>query len=432
MNLRQQLKTIAMKEFRGFVNSPWAYVIMVPFLLITHFLFFRTALVLGDANLRPLIELLPWFLMVIGPALAMRSFSDEQKKGTTELLLAHPVSEWTIVLGKFLGLWGFYALMLGATLVLPLILGIFSTPDWGMMAGQYWGAFLTGTTFLAVGMATSALMGNAIGGFLLGVAVNFVLMITGMGMILLMLPGLVGRFVAELSLLSHLTNFSRGVIDLRDGLYFFTITVIAATLTTLKLTERKVAESRKERNKLGVIILIVLGIGIIGNLLLYEFPLRLDLTADKRYSLSRGTKELLKTLPDRVTITLYTSDNLPGPTQVVLRQTSDVLGDFEGRSKRIQIRKVTVSTQDMSQRMEVQQKGIQEIQFNQIANSGFQVQTGYLGLEIRYGDKTEVIPYVSDATNLEYDLARKILRLTKENLGKIGLINVAESESRSA
>lgn len=106
--MKQSFWTLAKKEFLAYINSPMAYVIMVPFTLIASFLFFRSALLLGDANLRPFVELLPWFLVVIAPALAMRVFADENRKQTIELLYAHPLTEWTIVLAKFFGLVMFF------------------------------------------------------------------------------------------------------------------------------------------------------------------------------------------------------------------------------------------------------------------------------------------------------------------------------------
>ena len=137
--MKRPLWAITKKEYLGFINSPTAYVIIVPFLLLISFLFMRTALLLGDANLRPLVELLPWFLIVIGPALAMRAFSEENRRQTIELLFAHPVSEWTIVLGKYLGLFFFYATMLLGTLPLAISILAFSKPDLGLIITQYMG-----------------------------------------------------------------------------------------------------------------------------------------------------------------------------------------------------------------------------------------------------------------------------------------------------
>src|SRR3990167_3432346 len=95
--------TIAKKEFFGFINSPLSFVITVPFLLLSIFIFMRSSLVVGEASLRPYFELLPWFLLILAPALSMRLLTEERQNGTIELLFAHPISELDIVLGKFLG-----------------------------------------------------------------------------------------------------------------------------------------------------------------------------------------------------------------------------------------------------------------------------------------------------------------------------------------
>jgi len=125
--------TIAKKEFFNFINTPLAYVVSVPFLLISLFLYFRTAMVIGEASLRPFFELLPWLLLFLGPALSMSLLSDEQKKGTMELLFGHPVSEGEIILGKFSGAFAFFVLILLTTLGLPITLVVFSKPDLGIV-----------------------------------------------------------------------------------------------------------------------------------------------------------------------------------------------------------------------------------------------------------------------------------------------------------
>jgi ABC-2 type transport system permease protein len=412
---------IAKKEFFSYLNSAVAYVVIVPFLVLNSFLFLRTALVVGDANLRPMIELLPWFLMIVGPALSMRAFADERRKDTLELVYAHPISEWTIALSKYGGLLLFYGLMLAATLPLPITLAIFSTPDFGLIVGQYIGAVLVGAVFIAVGITASALVGGIVGGFLVGVAVNFLLLLSGMGFVTLMFPGFLGRLISEIAIISHIASISRGVIDFRDLLYFGTLIVLAMTLTVIKLSERKVVELPLERRKLWVVMALALLVAFVGNVLAYEFPIRFDMTNDHRYSLSRGTKQLLKELPDRVTITLYASNNLPGPMQATMRETTDWLKDFQRFGKKIVVKTVAADAAS-SDRAEALQQGIREVQFNQIGTSSFQVATGFLGLVVRYGAKTEVIDYVEDSSNLEYQLARMLLKLTSTKQQKIGLV----------
>lgn len=245
--------TIAKREFFSYLNSPTAYVVLVPFLVLSIFLYFRSALVLNDANLRPFVELLPWFLMIIGPALAMRSFADEKRRDVAELLFAHPVSEWMLVIGKYVGLFLFYILMLAATLPVPLTLSFFSNPDWGEILGQYIGMLSVGSVFLAVGLAASALIGSAVGSFLASTAFNFGLVLIGMNFVVLLFPGFAGRIVNEIAILPHLSSVGRGVIDIRDLLYFFTLVMIALVMAVIKLSERKVAESIIEKRKQSII-----------------------------------------------------------------------------------------------------------------------------------------------------------------------------------
>lgn len=421
---QQQLWVLAKKEFFGYVNSVVAYVVMVPFLVLNAFLFMRTALVMGDANLRPMIELLPWFLMIIGPALTMKTFADEKRKDTVELLFAHPVSTLLLVVGKYLGIMMFYGLMLVATLPLAATIMALATPDWGLLIGQYLGALMVGGVFLAIGVTMSTIVGSAVGSFLASIAINFVLMLLGLSFVTLMLPGPVGRIVTELALTTHVNSISRGVIDLRDVLYFATVIGVTLLVAVMKLSERIIAEIPAEKRKLGIIMTLMLVVGILGNLVVYQYPMRWDLTSDHRYSLSAGTKKLLKELPDRVTISLYESQNLPGPMQVTVKEVNDWLSDFKRYGKKVNVRVVNVDSSPAN-KTEALGRGIREIQFNQIGSSSFQVQTGVLGLEVRFGTKTKVIDFIEDSGNLEYQLGRMLTTLTRETKPKVGLLTAS-------
>lgn len=419
----QRLVGLLKREFFSYVNSPLAYVVIVTFLLISNFLFLRTALVLGDANLRPFIELLPWFLVVIAPALTMRLFSDEQRKGTFELLVAHPLSEWHVVVGKYLGTLLFYLLFLAATASLPITIALFSNADWGLIASQYLSAILVGATFLAIGLAASTYVKQSVGSFLLGSAISFGLILIGLQFVVLMLPAPLSQIMNEFAIINHVNNISRGVLDLRDIAYFVTVIAVALTAAVLKLSQRKFSDIPAEKRKLLIVLMLVTGVGVMANLLLYSQPVRLDATADQRFSVSKGTKQLLSTLKDRVTITLYTSSNLPGPMQVTLRETTDRLKDF----KRYGGDKVSIKTEltDTPQgQQEATSKGIRQVNFNQLGGNSIQIQQGNLGLEVRYGDKIEVIDFIEDAAQLEYNLSRLVAKLSRETQPKLGLLDV--------
>jgi ABC-2 type transport system permease protein len=430
---QMRFRSVVVKEFFGFVNSPLAYIILVPFLLLSHYLFYRTALVLGDANLRPFIELLPWFLVVIAPALAMRSFGDEQRRGTVELLFAHPITEWSLSLAKLLGLVLFYGLMLATTLALPLSLVLFSEADLGLMASQYLGALMVGTTFLSIGLATSVYIRSQIGSFLVGAALCFGLLLMGMSFVVLGIPAPFNRLFIELGVVTHLNTLARGVVDIRDIIYFVTIIGVALTASVIKLSSRKLQERPGERRILQLTLVLIIGIGFAVNVLMAAYPVRLDLTRNQRYSLSAGTKELLGSLPDRVTVTLYTSANLPGPMQVALRETGDRLKDFSRYGGDNLRSETEVIDADNSEAVsEALAQGIQEITFNQVGAGSFQAQTGFLGITVRYGDQTEVIPFVQDPSNLEYELSRMILGLTREDQPTIAYVAATDPGNSTA
>ena len=419
---------IAKKEFFGYVNSALAYTVIVPFLLLSIFIYTRTALVGGEASLRPYFELLPWFLLLLAPALSMKLLTDEHKSDTFELLFAHPISELEIVLGKFFGALAFYIVILLTTIGLPLTLIAYSRPDIGQIAGQYIGALFIGATFLSIGIAASAYVKNAISSFLLSAAVGFVLIIIGLDFVTQMLPFPFSRIAAELSVLTHGENIARGLLDIRDVFYFLTITGLFLAAAITKLSERKTLENPAEKRKLNIAFGLIAGIGIVSNILLSSYPIRLDLTQSRLFTLSAGTKQTIKNLPDIVTITVYQSKELPAQVQLVARDITDLLKDYEKLSRNIKTSVVYPDNPEGAS--EAQQAGIREIQFNSVGSGKFEVQAGVLGIAVRYGDKTESIPFVSDSSDLEYQLTRRIRKLTGEKEQIIGIMQGGYSQNQ--
>ncbi len=418
---------IARKEFFGFINSALAYTVMVPFLLLSIFIYTSTALTGGDASLRPFFELLPWFLLLVAPAISMKLLTDEYKNQSLELLFVHPISETQIVVGKLLGAVAFYVVILLATVGLPLSLMAYSRPDLGQILGQYIGALFVGTTFISVSIAASAYVKNAISSFLLGAAISFVLVIIGLDFITQMLPAPINLFAIELSVLTHGDNIARGLLDIRDVMYFITVIGLAIAVTVLKLSERKTAENLKEKSKLQLSLGLIIGIGVVLNVLLSFYPLRLDLTQGQLFTLSNGTRQTLKNIPDIVTITLFRSRQLPAQMQLVARDASDLLKDYEklGKSART---KVVYTDDGGDAKSEALSAGVREIQFNSVGAGKFEVQAGTLGIGIRYGDKTDSIPFVQDSADLEYQITRRIRKLTRQKAQVIGLMQNGMSQ----
>ncbi|MBN1262761.1 MAG: Gldg family protein [Candidatus Pacebacteria bacterium] len=428
---KRNIFIIAGKELFSYLNSSAAYVVAVVFLLLSTFLFFRTAYLSGEANLRPFFEILPWFLIFITPALAMRTILSEKEKKTWELLMAHPLSEMEIVAGKFFGALFFLILVLVSTLFLPLSMSFFASLDPGMILAQYLGAIFASGLFLAVGMAASALTNSAVASFLLGGMMNFSLVLLGLEMVVLALPAPLNQLAQELAVLPHVTSVARGLIDLRDLLYFITGTLVFLSIVVFRLKKEWFLENPSEKKKLTLGLSLIGAVVVVLNLVMLSYPLRLDLTQGRQYSLSSGTKTIIRQLPDVLKIKVFVSRDLPGPIRTTFKTVEDLLKDYQRQSDRVSLEKLYPDI-DSEAREAALAAGIQEVAFNRIAAGRFEVQAGFLGIELRFGDKTETIPFVENTANLEYEISRKIQKLAGDREKTIGWYDPGLSQSYQA
>ena len=417
--------SLVKREFYSYINSAQAYVIIAPFLLISIFLYFRSVIVINDANLRPYIDLLPWLLTVIAPALAMKMFGEEDKKGTIELLFAHPLSEWKLVLGKYVGLLAFYGVILLTTLSLPITLLLFSQADIGLIISQYLGAFLLGAMYLSIGVACSAYVKQLVGSFLTAAMICFTLLLVGLQFIYQMVPAPFGNIVAELSPTFHLNNLSRGLVDVRDIFYFLSVIGVALVATVLKLSERRFAEKPVEKQKLLVILALVAGVGLASNVVLYSFPIRADFTANNQFSISEGTKELMRNVDDLVTFDLYYTTNLPAQYQTQQREVEDRLRDFKRLSDNIVVNVIPIAPGDAETAQQANDAGVREFNIQQLSANAYQAQTARLGVAVQYGEKKDAVAQIDNASSIEYTLSRMLLRMTQDELPKIGFFNAS-------
>ncbi len=217
------------RELASYFATPLAYVFIVIFLVmagtLTFFLgnFFER----GQADLQPFFSFHPWLYLVLIPALAMRLWSDERKSGTIELFLTLPISMAAAVLGKFLAAWAFSGIALALTFPFWITVNYLGSPDNGVVLASYIGSFLMAGSFLAVGACISALTKNQVIAFVLTAAVCFFFTVAGSSIVLGFLQGWapepVIRTIASFSFLTHFSAIVRGVIDLRDAVYFASV-----------------------------------------------------------------------------------------------------------------------------------------------------------------------------------------------------------------
>jgi len=231
---------ILKKELNSFFASPIGYLVIAVFLIINGlFLWIFNGefniLNAGFADLNSFFFITPWFFLFLVPAITMRSFSDEFKLGTIELLKTKPITDWQIVLGKYLG-----ALLLIILSLIPTLIYLFSiimlgnpvgNVDLGPIIGSYFGLLFLASSYAAIGMFTSIISQNQIVSFLIAIVISLFMYY---GFEALADLG-ISEILRSFGMLAHFESISRGVIDTRDIIYFISITVIFLFITKLKL-----------------------------------------------------------------------------------------------------------------------------------------------------------------------------------------------------
>jgi ABC-2 type transport system permease protein len=237
--------SVCKKELRQFFSSLTGYIAIVVFLLVNGlvlFVFENNIFDFGYATLDRFFQLAPWILLLLIPAITMRSFSDEFKGGTYEILQTRPLTHWQIIGGKYAG-----CLIVVLIALLPTSIYIFSIQqlssgegiDWGATLGSYAGLFFLAAVFTAIGVCTSSLTSNAVIAFIISL-IGCALIYYGFGAIS-KLPGLnsgADYYVEMAGIDFHYRSISRGVIDTRDIVYFLSIIVLFLFMTNRNLLKR--------------------------------------------------------------------------------------------------------------------------------------------------------------------------------------------------
>jgi ABC-2 type transport system permease protein len=220
---------ISKRELRAYFTTPLAYVFIVIFVAlngVTAF-YFGALFDRGQADMQPLFGFLPWLYLFLIPAVAMRLWAEERKAGTLELLMTLPVSTFDAVFGKFLAAWIFAGIALSLTFPVWITVNYLGDPDNGVIIAIYLGGFLMAGSYLAIGGFVSAMTRNQVIAFVIGAAVIFLFMMSGLELVQSAFrgwaPELVIDLVRSFSFLVHYDAIIRGVIDVRDMIFFISI-----------------------------------------------------------------------------------------------------------------------------------------------------------------------------------------------------------------
>ena len=214
------------RELQSYFATPVAYVFIVIFLVLmgafTFYLgnFYER----GQADLGPFFIFHPWLYLLLVPAITMRLWAEERQTGSIELLMTLPITPWQAVLGKYLAAWAFTGVALLLTFPIWITVNYLGDPDNGAIVAAYIGSFLMAGGFLAIGACLSATTPNQVIAFVITVVVCFVFLVSGFPMVLDFFtswaPQILVDGIASLSFLTHFESISKGVIDLRDLIYF--------------------------------------------------------------------------------------------------------------------------------------------------------------------------------------------------------------------
>ena len=414
------------KDLKGYFDQPTGYILIVVFVAMLSWSYFQSALLIGEASLRPLFTVdfaidkpsLPWLLALFIPAATMRLLSEEQRDGTLETLLTQPIRGWVVLMAKFTSGLLFVSIAIISTIGIPLSLTSAGDLDWGASISQYIGSIFLAGSLVSIGLFTSSLTRNQIVSFILGLTLSMVLMIMGLEIVAVTLPSTAANLLQLLSPITHFDNIGRGIIDFRDILYFLSLITTFLSATFLIMRSRTLSHKTAQyRNlQLGVAGFIILSIfiGWFGT----SIKGRLDLTEDKIFTLSPATKEIVGELDDLLTIDIFLSKDPPVQVSPVSRDINDFLDDLESSSNGM-IKVVRHFPEDDEKALKKSNNaGIPPIQFNVRSQGELQIKTGYLGLALTYLDKREVLPYVQTVDGFEYRLASLINKVLDDKSDK--------------
>lgn len=428
----KQSWAIARKELGAYFGSPMALIFVGAFLVVTLFSFFwvETFFARGIADVRPLFRWMPILMIFLVAALTMRQWSEEQRGGTLEVLLTLPVRQVNLVWGKFMAVMALIAVSLALTLFLPITVSLLGDLDWGPVVGGYLAALLMSSAYAAIGLFVSSRTDNQIVSLLVTVLLCGLLYLVGSAGVTHFAGGNLAEILRAIGTGSRFESIERGVIDLRDLIYYLSLTMLFLALNIVSLDSKRWSTSPRtaahRRNALLSVALVVANLAAL-NTWLFPMPgLRADLTAQKEYSLSQTTRDLIRNLQEPLLMRGYFSQKTHPLLAPLVPTIRDLMREYEIASGG----KVNVEIVDPRENEELEAEanqvyGIQPTPFRIAGRYEASVISSYFDILIRYGDQSVTLGFQDlieirpggggelevGLRNLEYDLTRSIKKV---------------------
>lgn len=238
---------IAKREFGAYFATPLALVFLIIFVALTGAFAFYVGNFFdrNQADLSAFFTYHPWLFLLLVPAIAMRLWAEERKTGTIELLMTLPLSPAEAIVGKFAAAWAVIGVALVLTFPMWITVNLLGSPDNGVILASYVGSFLTAGAFLAIGSCISALTKNQVIAFIVAAVVCFLLLMSGMDLVLNSFRGWAPQFVVSaiqsLSFMSHFDDFAKGIVSLPALIFYISLIAFALFANRIVIDQKKAA-----------------------------------------------------------------------------------------------------------------------------------------------------------------------------------------------
>ena len=418
----KNIKAVFKREFKAYFDAPVAYVFLTAFLVLIGFLTFGVAMFYErrQADLTPFFFWHPWVYLLLVPAATMGLWADERRNGTAELLLTLPMTVWEALTGKFLAAWSFLAIALGLTFPVALTAGYLGSPDWGSVFCGYLGSVLMSGAAAAIGVFASTLSRSSVIGFVVSLAMVFVLMIVGFDPVTTAVanwgvPSAIVNGVASCSLLTHFESMRRGVLDFSDVGFYVGVVVLALALA------KTVTDGRRGASRGAVGLVALAAIVVAFDVILANLPLRIDLTAERFYTLSDGSKTVLSKLEEDVTLKYYVSTSaadMPMQLKTYASRVQNLLKEYERAGGGHIVLEAYDPKPDSDAEEWAQRYGVEPQTVNPFGSPI------YFGVVAVCGDNEQTLGTLSPRTEstLEYDITRLVTRVAWPERPVIGVM----------
>jgi len=433
------------KEIKTFFGSLIGYLAILVFLLVTGlFLWvFPGAYNIPDngyATLEGLFSLAPWLYLFLVPAITMRFFADEKRTGTLEILLTRPLSDFQLIFAKFLAGMVLVTFSLLPTLLYFLSVYLLGNPvgsiDTGATWGSFFGLFFLAAIYVAIGIFASSLTDNQIVSFILAMVLSFIFYLGFDFIASSGIPFLLEQIFEWLSINNHYLSASRGVIDMRDAVYFAGMTFLFLWFTRGFLRKGTWKQKKFRMNSAGITLLLMVVFVVSGS-----FLYRIDLTADKRYSLSAVSANLAKGLEHPVEVEFYLAGQLEPGLRKLQQEVLEKIAVLNVYSpENIRVRMTDPYAIGNAEKREefignLIDKGIQPTSFRQQTDQGVSTRLIFPGAVIRYDGKEMAVNFLKynpdfsheanfnhSAESVEFELVNAFQKLMRTRRSSVAFL----------